>query len=163
MKETNPQSEIKTQTLYYNDHGFYIMMMVESGLVLQIDFIDCQDAQASFPSSTHPFIKKLADYLSGKDKDQYLDLPYRFSPSSAFMKRVYQATQQIPRGQTSSYAQIAAQAGSPKAARAVGRAMATNPLPLIIPCHRVIGSSGKLTGFGGGLDLKTRLLELERN
>lgn len=81
--------------------------------------------------------------------------------ATVFQRRVWSAVRDIPYGETRSYGQIARQAGSPGAARAVGRAMATNPLPIVVPCHRVIGSDGNLRGFGGGLDLKRRLLELE--
>lgn len=81
-----------------------------------------------------------------------------------FQRQVRAACRSIPAGETRTYGQLAAMAGSPGAARAVGRVMATNPLPLVIPCHRVVGSGGKLTGFTapGGLATKRRMLEIER-
>ena len=89
----------------------------------------------------------------------------RFAPfgGSPFARRVLEACRRIPYGQTRSYAQLAAAAGSPGAARAVGRVMASNRVPLVIPCHRVVGSAGKLGGFSapGGLETKRRLLDLE--
>jgi len=89
------------------------------------------------------------------------DEPLDLSGATAFQRRVWLAVRDIPYGETRSYGQIARQVGSPGAARAVGRAMATNPVPIVVPCHRVIGSDGNLRGFGGGLDLKHRLLEME--
>jgi methylated-DNA-[protein]-cysteine S-methyltransferase len=75
--------------------------------------------------------------------------------------QVLQALQEIPYGETTSYGAIAKRIGRPKAVRAVGAANGRNPVPIIVPCHRVIGSSGDLTGFGGGLDTKAALLRLE--
>jgi O-6-methylguanine DNA methyltransferase len=79
-----------------------------------------------------------------------------------FQLAVWQATRAIPRGQTRSYKQIAGSVGRPGASRAVGAAMAANPVAIIIPCHRVVGADGSLRGFGGGLPLKERLLAMER-
>jgi O-6-methylguanine DNA methyltransferase len=79
-----------------------------------------------------------------------------------FQLAVWQATRAIPRGQTRSYRQIAASVGRPGASRAVGEAMAANPVTIIVPCHRVLGADGSLCGFGGGLPLKQRLLAMER-
>lgn len=79
-----------------------------------------------------------------------------------FQQRVWRATQAIPRGQTRTYGELARLVGSAGAARAVGQAMARNPWPIVVPCHRVLGHGGRLTGFGGGLEMKRRLLLLER-
>jgi methylated-DNA-[protein]-cysteine S-methyltransferase len=76
-------------------------------------------------------------------------------------REVLRATSRIPYGQMSTYGTVARQIGRPTAARAVGRALGSNPIPIVIPCHRVIGASGSLTGYGGGLDRKVALLELE--
>lgn len=81
---------------------------------------------------------------------------------SPFFSRAWQACAAIPPGETRSYAWLATQAGSPAAVRAAGQAMARNPLPLIIPCHRVVGSDGGLHGYGGGLPMKRHLLGLEK-
>lgn len=80
-----------------------------------------------------------------------------------FQEQVWQALTEIPYGETWSYGQLAAHIGKPKASRAVGAANGVNPIPVIIPCHRVIGSTGKLTGFGGGLETKEFLLRLEES
>jgi len=85
-----------------------------------------------------------------------------FDGVSPFRRAVWEATRAIPRGQTSSYAELAARVGRPGAARAVGQAMARNPWPIVVPCHRVVASDGGLGGYGGGLDMKERLLHLER-
>ncbi|MBL4584287.1 MAG: methylated-DNA--[protein]-cysteine S-methyltransferase [Pseudomonadales bacterium] len=80
-----------------------------------------------------------------------------------FQKSVWQQLTQIPYGQTRSYGEVARMVGNPKAARAIGMANNRNPIPVLFPCHRVIGAKGDLVGFGGGLDRKTHLLELEKN
>ena len=104
--------------------------------------------------------RKLQQYFDGQRV--LFDEPLDLRGATAFQRRVWSAVRDIPYGETRSYGQIARQVGSPGAARAVGRAMATNPVPIVVPCHRVIGSDGNLRGFGGGLDLKGRLLEMER-
>ena len=78
-----------------------------------------------------------------------------------FQRTVWTLTREIPRGQTRTYGQLARMAGSPGAARAVGQAMARNPWPIIVPCHRVLGSDGSLTGFGGGVEMKRKMLQRE--
>ena len=101
----------------------------------------------------------LEEYFAGRRKT-FGDLS--LAPSGTeFQHQVWRALGRIPFGQTVSYASIASQIGRPKAVRAVGLANGRNPLPLIVPCHRVIGSNGSLTGFGGGLPTKKWLLEFE--
>ena len=97
-------------------------------------------------------------YFAGDRREFTLALAPRGTP---FQQRVWAALQQIPFGETRSYGQLAAQLGNPAGSRAVGRANATNPICLIIPCHRVIGADGSLTGFAFGEDIKRRLLEHE--
>ena len=102
--------------------------------------------------------QQLTEYFAGERRT--FDLPLRFS-GTEFQMSVLQALRQIPYGETTSYADIAERIGRPKAVRAVGAANGRNPIPIIVPCHRVIGSHGDLTGFGGGLDTKEALLRLE--
>lgn len=90
------------------------------------------------------------------------DLEMRFNGTD-FQKRVWQALTRIPYGHTTSYGELATAVGNPNASRAVGMANGKNPIPIIVPCHRVIGKNGKLTGFGGGLDVKAFLLDLEQS
>ena len=90
-------------------------------------------------------------------------IPLDFAGAPPFHAAAWTACRQIPPGETRSYRWLAAAAGSPQASRAAGQAMARNPWPLVVPCHRVIGSAGKLHGYGaGGLTVKARLLEMER-
>ena len=103
--------------------------------------------------------KQLGEYFSGDRLIFELELEPKGTP---FQIAVLDALVQIPYGETRSYRDIAIEIGRPKAMRAVGAANGRNPLPIVIPCHRVIGAKGGLTGFGGGLEAKTFLLELER-
>jgi len=103
-------------------------------------------------------IRQLHAYFGGKLKD--FDLPLALE-GTEFQLTVWRSLQTIPYGETISYGQLAQRIGNPKAVRAVGLANGCNPIPIIIPCHRVIGSDGSLTGFGGGLANKKKLLELE--
>src|SRR5210317_1514289 len=102
--------------------------------------------------------QQLTEYFAGERRT--FDLPLKLS-GTEFQMSVLRALQKIPYGETTSYSDIAERIGRPKAVRAVGAANGRNPIPIIVPCHRVIGSHGDLTGFGGGLDTKEALLRLE--
>lgn len=102
--------------------------------------------------------RQLQQYFSGNRKA--FDLPL-FLAGTDFQKSVWKALQEIPFGETKSYGEIAKAIGNSKASRAVGMANNRNPIPIFIPCHRVIGANGKLVGYGGGLDIKEQLLRLE--
>ena len=102
---------------------------------------------------------QLGEYFAGTRQRFELDLELL---GTDFQLEVWQALQNIPYGETCAYCDIAQRIGRPKAMRAVGAANGSNPIPIIVPCHRVIGSSGKLTGFGGGLPTKEYLLGLEQ-
>jgi methylated-DNA-[protein]-cysteine S-methyltransferase len=119
--------------------------------------------RATREDANHPMLleteRQLNEYFAGKRKT--FDVPLDFV-GTAFQKRVWEALLAIPFGETRTYAEIATQLGDPKATRAVGAANGKNPISVIAPCHRVIGSSGKLTGYAGGLEAKARLLQLER-
>lgn len=104
-------------------------------------------------------VEQLRAYFAGDRTDFDLELNMA---GTEFQRRVWQALTTIPYGETRSYGEIAAQIGAAGAARAVGLANGHNPIAIIVPCHRVIGASGGLTGYGGGLDRKRSLLELER-
>lgn len=105
-------------------------------------------------------IQQLEAYFAGELTEFSVNIAPR---GTSFQRLVWDALQQIPYGQTVSYGELARTIGRPTASRAVGAANGSNPLPIVVPCHRVIGSTGKLTGFGGGLDIKAALLALERN
>ena len=102
--------------------------------------------------------RQLQEYFAGERKA--FDLPLRLS-GTEFQVSVLEALQKIPYGETVSYGEIAKRIGRPKAMRAVGAANGRYPIPIVVPCHRVIGSSGDMTGFGGGIDTKEALLRLE--
>jgi len=120
-----------------------------------------RDPEADWIYNEKPFAvarQQLTEYFAGERRE--FDLPLKLD-GTEFQMSVLRALQQIPYGETTSYAEIAERVGRPKAVRAVGAANGRNPIPIIVPCHRVIGSHGDLTGFGGGLDTKEALLRLE--
>ena len=111
------------------------------------------------PKPMKEAIRQLKAYFAGKLEDFELPL----SPQgTTFQLGVWKRLCEIPYGETISYGELARRIGNPNASRAVGLANGSNPIPIIIPCHRVIGSNGKLTGYGGGLPIKEKLLALER-
>jgi methylated-DNA-[protein]-cysteine S-methyltransferase len=103
--------------------------------------------------------RELDEYFEGRRRD--FDLPIDWALATEFTRRILQATAAIPFGQTSTYGKVAAQAGNPKASRAAGRALGSNPIPIVVPCHRVVGTNGQLTGYTGGLHRKIALLQIE--
>lgn len=105
-------------------------------------------------------IRELEDYLGGRLRR--FSMPFRFPQGTAFQQKVWRTLLTIPYGETRSYGWLAARVGSPRAARAVGQAVGRNPLPIIIPCHRIISADGSLGGFSCGVPVKKWLLELEQ-
>jgi methylated-DNA-[protein]-cysteine S-methyltransferase len=116
-----------------------------------------RDAEPAGPRH-RDFERQLIEYLEGKRR--VFELPLHLEGTD-FQKRVWEAVSRVPYGQTASYGEIAHLIGKPGASRAVGAANGANPVPIVIPCHRVIGSDGSLTGYGGGMPLKMRFLALE--
>lgn len=119
--------------------------------------------RAGWVPDDHAFddaVQQLEAYFAGHLRDFELRLEMA---GTEFQRKVWDALRTIPYGETRTYAEIAGQIGSPTAFRAVGMANGHNPIAIIVPCHRVIGANGGLTGFGGGLERKSALLELERN
>jgi O-6-methylguanine DNA methyltransferase len=114
------------------------------------------------PAGTAPLlveaVRQLEAYFRGELREFQLPLDFE---GTDFQKRVWRQLQTIPYGQTRSYSEIAQAIGRPRAVRAVGAANGANPIAIVVPCHRVIGANGTLVGYGGGLPLKKRLLELE--
>jgi methylated-DNA-[protein]-cysteine S-methyltransferase len=114
----------------------------------------------------HPLLQQAAQQIgayfqSAPGATQRFDLPLNLSAGTAFQQAVWRALLEIPAGATRSYAQVAQAVGRPAAVRAVGAAIGRNPLTIVVPCHRVVGSGGALTGYAGGLERKTALLALE--
>ncbi len=118
-------------------------------------FGERDDAAAPFAEVT----RQLEEYFAGERSD--FDLPLRLEGTD-FQRQVWAALREVPYGETWSYGQLAAHIGSPGASRAVGLANGRNPIAVVVPCHRVVGANGKLTGYGGGLERKRQLLDLER-
>jgi methylated-DNA-[protein]-cysteine S-methyltransferase len=136
-------------------------MVDESGVVVGVRFgkAEARADRVLDPEATKDVDKQLLQYFA-KEREEF-DLPLN-PKGSDFQQQVWQAIAQIPYGQTRTYGQIARQLGDPHASQAVGQAAGANPIPIIIPCHRVIGASSALVGFGGGLATKEKLLHLER-
>jgi methylated-DNA-[protein]-cysteine S-methyltransferase len=140
-------------------HGdFRLAIQIGSAGVRAIEFGSRGEPNRSSNPLMHETIRQLRVFFAGELRE--FDLPLDMA-GTEFQKRVWRALLTIPYGETRSYTQIAAQIGAPKAVRAVGAANGRNPIPVIVPCHRVIGASGDLVGFGGGLAWKRLLLDLE--
>ncbi len=118
-----------------------------------------RDGSADARAHLDRAVNALTRYFEGRQRD-FSELTLA-AEGTAFQKSVWAALARIPYGETRSYAQIAREIGNPKGMRAVGLANGRNPIPIIVPCHRVIGANGSLTGFGGGLPTKKWLLEFE--
>lgn len=122
-------------------------------------------AGASAEAPPDALLGKVADLLLAYFEGKQVSFDVALSPEgmTEFGERVLQACARIPWGETRSYGEIARAVASPRASRAVGQALGRNPVPIIVPCHRVIGADGSLVGFGSGLDMKRRLLQLEHS
>ena len=126
-------------------------------------------ARIAFPSERHGRVaidervelvrRQLDEYFAG-DRREFA-LPLDLGSAGGFRLRALESMGRVPFGETVTYAELAARAGNPRAARAAGHACATNPIPIVLPCHRVLGSDGGLHGYGGGLHVKEQLLRLE--
>lgn len=165
------------QEIYYEIYDSLIgklTIAAEEGALLGILFGGQEDAddeneEAFLMKNRHrmhkretPLIQKvhsqLGEYFCGRRRK--FEIPCKLS-GTTFQQKVWKALDNIPYGETRSYRDIAEAVGSPKSCRAVGMANHHNPIPIIIPCHRVIGANGKIVGYGGGLEIKKTLLDLE--
>lgn len=130
----------------------------ESGIIIGINFnadTNIRKQETKLIRNTYLQIK---EYLEGKREE--FDIPIKLN-GTEFQKKVWRELLEIPYGETRSYKQIAEKIGNPKACRAVGMANHNNPIAIIVPCHRVIGTNNKLVGYAGGVDIKQKLLNLE--
>lgn len=151
--------------------GTIILMTDDENRLRVLDFADHEQRMLDLlhrqykhteiiPASTPcPYEKNLHDYFNG-DLDALNTIPVA-TGGTPFQRAVWQALQEIPHSQTMSYAELAAKVGNPKASRAIGLANGANPISIVIPCHRVIGKDGSMTGYGGGLERKIWLLRHE--
>lgn len=136
-----------------------MVIAADDEAIVALDFSE-EELSSSFETELlRQAASQLDEYYRGERKT--FSLPLKVT-GTVFQERVWQALLTIPYGQTRSYGEIAAQVGNPKASRAVGMANNRNPISIIIPCHRVIGSDGKLVGYGGGMHRKVWLLDLEK-
>lgn len=164
MKIATAPAQQTSYTFVDSPIGTLLLAADEAGL-RRIDFP--RDGNPAQPSAAwqensaplEPVVRQLDLYFAGKLEDFDLQLAPQGTP---FQMEVWKRLLDIPYGETTSYGELAKRIGNPKACRAVGLANGSNPIPIIIPCHRVIGSNGKLTGYGGGLPIKEKLLALER-
>ena len=140
-----------------------LRLLAEADALVAIEFVGADLEPRALPDLSHPVLmrarRQLAEYFAG-DRIGF-DLPLR-TRGTPFQERVWAALARIPFGRTRSYREIAAEIGRPDAVRAVGAANGRNPLPIVVPCHRVIGADGSLTGYGGGIVRKTWLLGHEQ-
>ena len=139
-----------------------IRIVAQEGNITEVSFLP-EDTILCKTETQNPVLqeakKQLIEYIEGKRQE--FDLPLH-PVGTAFRQKVWKELQKIPYGEVRTYQQIAIAIGNPKACRAVGMANNKNPIPIIIPCHRVIGSNNKLVGYALGLDMKKYLLDLER-
>lgn len=154
------------QARYLSPLGPMIVAATDSGLA-GVWF----EGQRHLPDSSgwphapgHPVlataVQQLSDYFAGRRTR--FDLPLDLQGGTAFQQSVWQALLAIPSGATTSYGDLSQRVGRPSAVRAVGAAVGRNPVSIVVPCHRVLGSDGSLTGYAGGLERKSALLDLER-
>lgn len=153
------------QSMFYYETIIGKVAIAENGTAItELHLKAGEDISQSSDIIETPLLKKanqeLQEYLSGKRKE--FDLPLA-PQGTEFQQKVWEELRKIPYGRTCSYKDIAENIGNKKACRAVGMANNRNPIPIFIPCHRVIGADGSLTGYGGGLEIKEKLLEIEKS
>jgi methylated-DNA-[protein]-cysteine S-methyltransferase len=169
-KATSPDTPPETFSLrrYHSPLGTYILISSQKGVI----FMTAEDEADTRPARWQRYSLRTRDknehndalaeqldaYFAGKLRRFSVPLDLKGTP---FQRMVWELTRDIPYGETRSYRQIARALNRPNSARAVGRALSRNPIPIVVPCHRVIGSNGKLTGYAGGLSRKRALLDLE--
>lgn len=137
-----------------------LTLVEEDGALTEVRFgSKAEDAMIGERPLLKQAVQELHEYFSGQRKTFTVPIHPQGTP---FQQRCWNALLQIPYGETRTYGQQAAMIGNPKACRAVGMGNHCNPLPILIPCHRVVGANGKLTGYAGGLDIKETLLQIER-
>ena len=136
-----------------------VRMDYEGNVLLRLRTVEPTEETGERTQLTQEVFRQLQEYFSGQRTE--FDFPYELR-GTQFQKKVWAALETIPYGQTCTYGDIARRVGSPNAVRAVGAANGKNPMWSVVPCHRVVGANGTLTGYAGGIDMKRRLLELEQ-
>ena len=144
---------------FYNSSIGLIRIGYNNEGICSLKTCELEDGENEPSELTERAFGQLEEYFSGKRK--VFDLPFKMN-GTAFQMKVWQELLKIPYGDIVSYSEIAERIGCPEGARAVGGAVHNNPLWIIVPCHRVVGKNGKLTGYAGGTEMKKTLLELEK-
>ena len=151
---------METSKAYYKSPLGPIEIVATQDSILSLDFVDkALTANVDLPFCLKTCLKQIDEYFNGKRKEFLLKLNPQ---GTSFQKLIWQQLEKIPFGEVISYGEIASIIGKPNACRAVGSANGKNPIAIIIPCHRVIGSDGRLTGYGGGLWRKEWLIKHEK-
>ena len=141
----------------------FLLVEEQGDALTRVQYLSPEEGRAASTSEATPLLRESCTQLDAyfEGRLRRFDLP--LSPQGTqFQRRVWEELRRIGWGSTRSYGEVARAVGSPRGARAVGMACNRNPLLIVVPCHRVVGADGSLVGFGGGLELKRRLLELER-
>lgn len=159
---TGIESPIGNLLIASSVHGLVRIVLPNKGIPdrisrLREDFPDAELVEDKAKNETA--VQQLQEYFEGSRTTFSLPMDLR---GTKFQKTVWQAVARVTYGQTRSYGEIAKEIDNPNASRAVGSANKTNPIPIVIPCHRIIGSDGSMTGYGGGIPLKEKLLRLEK-
>lgn len=151
------------ENIYFYETMIGLLGIKEDGTNITEIYFGKDEIPNNMELKETPLIKEamnqLEEYFEGKRKS--FDLPFE-AKGTEFQRSVWNELLKIPYGETCSYGEIAKRIGNPKGSRAIGMANNRNPISIVIPCHRVIGASGKLVGYGGGLDIKEKLLNLEK-
>lgn len=146
------------QAYYKIKYGF-LHIVYEENILLSLKAVSKRPTENIRTNFTEKIYEQIGSYLAGKRKD--FDIPYTLQ-GTEFQQKVWHILEKIPYGEVRTYGEIAEEIGNRKASRAVGGACNKNPIWLIVPCHRVVGANGNLTGYAGGLSMKKELLLLER-
>lgn len=144
---------------YYNSNIGIIKLTYEGNTLLKLDIVNEIELPNEKNEFTDKIFSQIQEYLEGKRKN-FENINLKLTGTD-FQLKVWNEIKKIPYGKISTYKEVAILIGNEKACRAVGNALNKNPIPIIIPCHRIVGSSGDLTGFAYGVDLKKKLIELE--
>lgn len=147
-----------TDSAFWHSGNLYLRLEMAHGRLSGLEFVSRAEPTAALKPEMAAVCQQLSEYFAGSRKSFTVKLHVE---GTEFQKAVWNALLRIPFGETRSYRDIAIAIGRPRAFRAVGQAIHRNPIGIIIPCHRVVGSNGALTGFAGGIELKKRLLDHE--
>jgi O-6-methylguanine DNA methyltransferase len=159
---TTLKTPIQSLLILSSEKGLVRIMFIDTKQELFLHKLKNEYTDITFvedKSKNQTALDQLKEYFAGTRKNFTLPLDLRGTP---FQKQVWAALGQVPYGQTCSYGEIASRIGKPGSARAVGMANHNNPIPIVIPCHRIIGADGSLTGYGAGIHIKEKLLNLEK-